>query len=93
MLNEYDDESASDFNYNDQNNSFGEENENKKVYSLLHYASSCGDVRVFEYVWKHCKNVRGILNDCHNETQETPLHFAVCSNNLAIVKLLIKEMR
>jgi ankyrin repeat protein len=56
----------------------------KKVYTLLHYASSCGDEEIFRVVLDQCKNLSAILLDdrANNDTNETPLHFAVSCNNI-----------
>ena len=62
-------------------------NKNKNVYSLLHYACSCGDLAVFQYVWDRCAKIKGriLFESGNNDTEETPLHFAVSSNNYVIV--------
>ena len=67
----------------------------KKVYTLLHYASSCGDEEIFRLVLDQCKNLPAILLDdrANNDTNETPLHFAVSCNNMEIVKILVTKIR
>ena len=75
-------------------------NQNKtiEVYSLLHYASSCGDEEIFLKVINECRCLPDILLESSgdkwsNKTCETPLHFAVDSNNIEIVRILIDKIR
>ena len=75
-------------------------NQNKtiEVYSLLHYASSCGDDRIFTFVLAECRCLPDILLESSgekwsNKTCETPLHFAVNSNSIEIVRILIDKIR
>lgn len=67
----------------------------EEVYSLLHYASSCGDVEIFLHVLSQCKQLDKLLltQSQNNLTNETPLHFAVSSNNLEIVNCLLDKIR
>jgi len=69
------------------------EKEQSCVYTLLHYASSCGDEAIFILVLEQCKNLTESVYDTNNPTQETPLHFAVSRNNIEIVSHLIKTVR
>jgi len=67
----------------------------EEVYTLLHYASSCGNVEIFLHVLSSCKQLDKLLltQSQNNVTNETPLHFAVSSNNLEIVNCLLEKIR
>jgi len=63
-------------------------------YSLLHYACSAGDPDIFIFIKDKCKDLQNFLFDCSaNKTQETPLHWAVATNQIEIAKMLIEEMQ
>ena len=64
-----------------------------EVYSLLHYASSCGDLEIFGIVLDQCKNLDESLLDAKNKTNETPLHFAVSCNNYEVARILIDKIK
>ena len=63
------------------------------MYSLLHYASSCGDIDIFSFVLDQCERLEETLLVANNDTDETPLHFAVSCNNIDIARILIEKMK
>ena len=67
---------------------------NEGEFSLLHYASSCGDPDIFLFVRNKCTDLMNFLFDVDsNSMNETPLHWAVNMNDLQIAKFLIEDMR
>ena len=58
---------------------------------MLHYACSCGNYQIFEYVLDHMLNIHVALFDTDNPTKETPLHWAVLKNNHRVVQQLSIE--
>ena len=64
-----------------------------KVYSLLHYACSCGEEEIFNFVLEQCKKLPEVLYNVDNSTNESPLHFAVSSNSVLIATILIEKIR
>jgi ankyrin repeat protein len=54
-------------------------------YSLFHYACSCGNFEIYDYIKSNMSNLSFLLFDKDNPTNETPLHWAVLKNNLRIV--------
>ena len=70
--------------------------DDSKVYTLLHYACSCGDFDIFDFVFKQCTRLSYSLENIYHDrnlTSESPLHFAVSKNNIEIVTELVKELR
>eukprot|EP00347_Sterkiella_histriomuscorum_P015824 403355547 len=62
-------------------------------YTLLHYACSCGNFDIFEYILQQIQNLGSVLFESENPTKETPLHWAVLKNNYRIVQQLICEYK
>lgn len=63
-------------------------------YTLFHYACSAGDPEIFTYVRDKCSDLMNFLFDTNcNQTKETPLHWAVSSNQTEITKMLIEDMK
>lgn len=67
---------------------------NEGEYTLFHYACSAGDPEIFTFVRDKCTDLQNFLfdKDC-NRTQETPLHWAVNTNQIIITKMLIEDMK
>ena len=50
-------------------------------------------MEIFYFVLKQCKKLPEILLNAKNFTGETPLHFAVSSNNVDIARMLIEKIQ
>ncbi|CDW75543.1 serine threonine-protein phosphatase 6 regulatory ankyrin repeat subunit a-like [Stylonychia lemnae] len=64
---------------------------NQSGYTLLHFACSCGNYDIFEFILSQVQNLAQLLFEYDNHTKETPLHWAVLKNNYRIVQQLIVE--
>ena len=62
-------------------------------YSLLHYACSAGDPDIFLFIRSKCHFLyQSLTETSSNQTNETPLHWAVSCNNIEIVGQLIQDI-
>ena len=62
-------------------------------YSLLHYACSCGNFEIFEFLVHNVSNLTNNLIDRENPTFETPLHWAAQKNHYKICEAIVAELR
>jgi ankyrin repeat protein len=63
-------------------------------FTLLHYACSCGDKEIFEFVYNLCTDLENFLFAQNtNEEKEVPLHWAVQRGQLEITKVLVERMQ
>jgi hypothetical protein len=79
-----DDSSGSSSSESEDNNSLSKISDGE--YTLFHYACSAGDPEVFAFIRDKCTDLPNFLFDVSaNKTQETPLHWAVSTNQFTIV--------